>query len=576
MKIFKLFTALIATLSIYSQDLDQRYLDSLPENVKDEVITKIDARDEVEKPIYRRASSSIDKAEEDEERVKIFGYEFFDTIQTTFMPINEPNLSGTYILDFGDVIQIQMIGQKDSISSHAIERSGSINIQDIGSIQIAGMSLDEASNYIKEKVKNIYIGTEAFVTLEEVRDITILISGDAFNPGVYTLNGNSNILHAIAMAGGINNYGSYRKIKHIRNNDVINTIDIYDLLIEGSSNFGTNLRSGDVILVSPSENYVEVMGAVKRPGIYELTDNEYLFEAIKYANGVSKSADLTNLYLQRFTDGKVNSLKINDIEELKTISVNDGDKVLIRKYELRDIEVTGAVLNPGKYYMRDDETIYDAIDKAGGYLPNAYIFGVIYENLAAKRISETAIQYLYDQFLENIVLSGQQSLGDYDPLVAIQAAEFMKNIVPNGRIVVDFQNPDSKDALLVQNGDKITVPEKSNQVYLFGEVSYEGATTYVDGKEIDFYINNKGGFTSYADKSRVFIIHPNGITENIEIKKNIFQSLTSSNNIYPGSIIYVPQKIDNPSLRRLNAQAYASILGNIALSLASLNSISTQ
>ena len=40
-----------------------------------------------------------------------FGKKFFDTIQSTFMPINEPNFDGSYILDFGDVLEIQFIGQ---------------------------------------------------------------------------------------------------------------------------------------------------------------------------------------------------------------------------------------------------------------------------------------------------------------------------------------------------------------------------------------------------------------------------------------------------------------------------------
>ena len=73
-------------------------------------------------------------------------------------------------------------------------------------------------HYNKIKVKSSYIGTEAFVSLSNIRDINILVSGNAYNPGIYTLSGNSNMLHAIGVAGGINEYGSYRKINLIRNN----------------------------------------------------------------------------------------------------------------------------------------------------------------------------------------------------------------------------------------------------------------------------------------------------------------------------------------------------------------------
>ena len=130
------------------------------------------------------------------------------------MPINEPNLDGSYILDFGDVLEIQLIGQNDSIEEYELKRDGTINIPDIGKVSLAGLSLNDASSLIKAKVDKAYIGTQAFITLKNIRDITVLISGNAFNPGIYTLNGNSNMLHAISMAGGVSDIGSYRMKKY--------------------------------------------------------------------------------------------------------------------------------------------------------------------------------------------------------------------------------------------------------------------------------------------------------------------------------------------------------------------------
>ena len=75
-------------------------------------------------------------------------------MQTSFMPINEPNLDPSYILDFGDVLEIQLIGQKDVIDSYAIKRDGSINLPDIGKLNLSGLTLNEASQLIKAKVNN--------------------------------------------------------------------------------------------------------------------------------------------------------------------------------------------------------------------------------------------------------------------------------------------------------------------------------------------------------------------------------------------------------------------------------------
>ena len=77
-----------------------------------------------------------EKLAEDEDNLKnrddliIFGSNFFRTYQSTFMPINEPHLSSEYILDFGDILEIQLIGQQDYIETF-YQRDGSINMPDI-------------------------------------------------------------------------------------------------------------------------------------------------------------------------------------------------------------------------------------------------------------------------------------------------------------------------------------------------------------------------------------------------------------------------------------------------------------
>ena len=69
---------------------------------------------------------------------------------------------------------------------------------------------------ISAKVKQALIGVEVYVSLTDIRDVNILVAGNAYNPGVYTLSGGSNMLHAIHVAGGISKFGSYRNIKLIR------------------------------------------------------------------------------------------------------------------------------------------------------------------------------------------------------------------------------------------------------------------------------------------------------------------------------------------------------------------------
>ena len=85
-----------------------------------------------------------------------------------------------------------------------------------------------------------------------------------------------------------------------------------------------------------------------------------------------------------------------------------------------------------------------------------------------------------------------------------------------------------------------------------------------------YFINQKGGFLENADKSQIYILHPNGETVLVG-KKNIFAQNAKKYEIHPGSIIFVPRKLNERFIFTQNAQAYAAILGNLGVSLASIS-----
>ena len=491
------------------------------------------------------------------------------------MPTNEPNPDSSYRLDAGDTLKIQMIGQQDIIDTFLVSGDGSINIPDVGKIVVAGLTLNDAISIIKNKVTNIFIGTEAFVTLDGIRDVDILVSGNALNPGVYTLTGNSNILHALTMAGGISEFGSFRNINLIRNSKVVETLDIYDLLIEGKFIPKKRLRSGDIIFVEERKNLVEVSGAVKRPAIYELNDNQSLSQALNYSYGPKITADMRNVYLERILDGVLRIIPIVNIAQFENIQPNDGDKIYVREYPFRIASINGAVLKPGSYKMAEGETLQDLINKAGGFTSNAYPFGAIYENPEALKINNEAKDILYDQFLDNIISMSQQNIGENINLTPIMTlASDIKNSPPNGRIVVDITNENYGNDLNIMDGDSVLIPESTNNVYVYGEVSKEGAVTFESNQNLEHYIDKTGGYKQFANFESIYILHPNGETLRFSQKRNIFEREPKNNiRIYPGSVIFVPRKIDDSATRRLATQAYVSILGNIGVALASLSAI---
>ncbi len=604
MKKLIIFSLLLPVLFTQAQQLDESFLESLPDDVREDLVTRADSKSKSSEENYRSSQSSkLDKAEElinlkarieadlielekrleggdtlnISSELELFGKDFFSTFQTSFMPINEPNPDSSYTLDVGDIINIQLNGQKDFIEDFPITGDGSINIPDIGKIVLVGLTLGEASQLVKARVNSAYIGTEAFVSLTGIRNVNILVTGNAKNPGIYTLSGNSNTLHALSIAGGINDYGSYREINLVRDNKVIEVLDVYDLLINGNYNLNERLRSGDVIFIESRKNIVTIDGAVKRPAKYELTNEQDLGAIINYANGFKQTADIQNIYLERILDGSLKSIPIVNSSQFDSIKSIDGDLIYIREYPYRQATISGAVLKPGSYTMAAGESLDDLINKAGGFTENAYPFGAVFENIAAKAINQMAQKVLYQEFLDNIISLSQQNMnvsGGFDLAPIVALTKEVNDLEPNGRLVVDILNKDSRGNIGIQEGDNIIVPEKSSTVYVFGEVSSEGSVMYAPNKDVNFFVNKSGGYKKYADNESIYILHPNGETDRYSRKRNIFESRPRSDiTIYPGSIIFVPRELDNRAARGIAAQAYVSILSSLGLSLASLASI---
>tara|TARA_B100000579_G_scaffold437771_1_gene468900 strand:- start:2689 stop:4416 length:1728 start_codon:yes stop_codon:yes gene_type:complete len=565
---FILFFLAISWNNLHSQEFDPNFLASLPEDVRQDLINQSQERQESFSEQFKRPSSFIQKPQNASQR---FGMNIFSMMQTTLMPINEPNFDANYVLDFGDVIELQLIGQLTSNISLPIKRDGSVNIPEIGKVIIAGMSLEEATKLIKSKIDAAYIGVESFVTLTEIRNIQIIVSGNVFNPGLYTLNGNSNMFHALSVSGGPSEDGSFRNINLIRGDKIIETLDLYDIFIFGKSSFGKKLKSGDVIFVNPSLGINGIFGGIKRSGYYEIKEDESLEDLIYFANGFSPDSDKNVIFKEEIIDGKVSNTKI-EYKNLRYEQLSDGENIFVRQYPIKKVTISGAVKNPGTYGINDGDGILELVSRAGGYSNNAYEFGGILENSAALSANLFARDQLYRSLLSSIIDNTQMQPSAMESLGIILSE--IKNAEVTGRVVTEFsidkleQNP-SKNTIL-HDGDTLFIPEKITHLYIFGQVSNQGSSNYVEGKDVDFYINQQGGLLESADLNNIFVIHPNGTSQAIKKPRNVFAGKSSKIALYPGSIIFIPKEYDNVFLSQ-SVQAYSSILGNIGVTLASLS-----
>ena len=566
-KIISLF--LFVPFFSFAQEFDSNFLNSLPGDVRRDLLNQVEEDNSLNEEQYRRPSTFIEKPEISSDR---FGIRIFSMMQTTLMPINEPNFDTDYVLDFGDTLQLQLIGTKSSIVNLLVGRDGSISVPDIGKIVVSGLSLEDASNLIKERIESLYIGVSAFVTLSKVRDIQIIVAGNVFNPGPYTLNGNSNIFHGLAVAGGPSELGSFRKISLIRKDKLIETIDLYDIFIYGKSSFGARLRSGDTIFVNSAIQLNGIYGGVKREATYELKENDTIKDLIFFANGFKPEADIENVFKEEFNNGVIKNKKV-EVNDFPNEKLKDGNNIFVRQYPIREVSISGAVKNPGKYKLNEGDKISDVIERSGGYLANSYEFGGILLNQEALNANEYAKNELYKNFLSSLIRNSQATQSSSSTESVGILLQELKESKASGRIVAEFNleslrlNP-SKD-IVIQDGDQIIIPEIVNHIYIFGEVANQGTTQYIENETFQSYISRRGGTLEDADLNNIFILHPNGISEKVQ-RKNVFRDGNSKVEIYPGSIIFVPRKPQNIFVTQ-SLQAYATILGNIGVSLASLS-----
>lgn len=579
---------------VFSQDLsyDKDFLESLPDDVRDDVENELEIASKDNKTkISKRPSSRLSKLDTVKKWERFlseeyainngterYGLSIFRTMQTSFMPINEPNFDSNYIVDFGDSFNIKVTGTKNTEYSADVQRDGSVFIENVGNVFISGLDISQAIATIKNKFNSAIIGEDIFINLSEVRDIQVLITGDSFAPGIYTLNGNTNILHALSMSGGIKEAGSLRSLDIKRNGKKIKEYDVYNAILKGEIDFNQKLQSGDSIIINSVQNLVRVSGGIKRPGLYELKKDETLFDLISFANGYSSSKSDGKLEYTYSLGADVITKKVS-AEDLKSITPIDGASLYIPFHKKNYVEISGEVKNPGIYPISDSDSISTIIKRAGGYKKNSYPLAGILYNEAAKEIEKNSAKKSYDYFIKsltNMTLSPSDtnSSGSIIEIASLLSeyldSEFLGRIQANFDLL-DIQNNPNKDTLL-SDGDRIVIPKLTDQVYVFGEVSQEGAKRYDDSLDYkDYILGKSGGFTKFADKSGIYIIGPDGSSEQLD--QNNFISLSIMRDdltIYPGSIIYVaPKTITNLQ----NVSMIAPIVSSLVLTVASLQTI---
>ena len=239
-----------------------------------------------------------------------FGYELFSGIPTTFAPVTDIPVPSEYVVGPGDRLEVQLIGNTRARHSLVVNRDGRIMFPELGPITVAGLRFEEARERIETRVSEQMIGTQATVSIGDLRSIRVYVLGEAEQPGSFTVSSLATITNAIFVSGGVKPIGSLRNIQLKRNGQVVKRLDLYDLLLNGDTSDNVRLQPGDVIFIPPVGSTVGVTGEIRRPAIYELKGESSVADLLHLGGGLTPEADPRLATLQRIDDQRVLVLRV--------------------------------------------------------------------------------------------------------------------------------------------------------------------------------------------------------------------------------------------------------------------------
>ena len=408
---------------------------------------------------------------------QVFGRNIFNTRNLTFEPSVNLATPSNYRLGPGDEVIIDIWGASQNTIRQQISPEGTINISKIGLVNLSGMTVSAANDYLKAALNKIYNGlnnttdptSDIRLTLGNIRTIQINVMGEVVQPGTYALSSFSTVFHALYRAGGVSDIGSLRNVQLVRNGKNIATIDVYEFIMKGNTQDDIRLQEGDVVIVPAYDVLVKISGKVKRPMRFEMKKGESLSTLITYAGGFDADAYTRSLRVvrQNGEEYEVNTVKDMDYSIYK---MRNGDVVtaeaILNRFTNK-LEIRGAVYRPGIYQLSGKlNTIRELVNEAQGLTGDA--------------------------FLNRAVLYRQRE-------------DLTSEVVPvDIRSIMDGTSPN----LALMKNDILYIPsihdlEDRGNVTVHGEVAHPDSYPYADNMTLEDLIIQAGGLREAASTVRI-------------------------------------------------------------------------
>ncbi len=477
-----------------------------------------------------------------------------------FLRAREDGLNPDYVVMPGDHVAVYTWGAVQLNEVLVVDAQGNIFLPEIGPVKVAGVPNKTLTEVVREGLRRVYAKYfDVYTNLITAKPVAVFVTGGVNRPGRYAGVPSDSILFFLDQAGGIDDdLGSYRKISILRGGKSVAEVDLYDFILSGKLDT-PQFEDGDTILVQRRGPVVELRGDVASPALVEFEKQPILgSEALAIIPGAARATEVSVLGLR-------NGLPIShtlSLQAFTSFQLRHGDTVIIRNDGRPDtvvVKLEGEYRGPSQLAVRRGSRLVDVLN----YIP---VDPVLADTSAIhlKRPSVAASQKdsIDDSLFRlerSALLALSNSQGEAD--IRVKEAELTQRFVerarliqPLGRVVTAFNG--SQQNLILEEGDVIVIPSKSNVVTVGGEVFMAQASMFVPGLTAEDYIEQAGGYTDRSDDDRVIIHHR-------DASVTIGDPDTP---VRPGDEVLVPPRIDTKVTQ--NILDVTQIIYQIAVSAA--------
>lgn len=340
-----------------------------------------------------------------DDNLRQFGYELFQAGEAP-TGVRSGAIGNDYVLGIGDEVQISFRGAQTSNETVFVDRDGRIITAGLPPVQAAGRTLGQVRSELQAQTKRTMLATDIFVSVGEVRSVSIFIGGEVARPGQYSLSSVTDIATALSQAGGVRRSGSLRQVRLVRAGGGTINVDLYGMFGIGSLP-NVKLRDGDRIIVPVIGPTIAVVGAVARPGIYELRGKETISSVVAFSGGAVRQRGAQVVLSRIDADGTESFHRAADPgapalggDAIQVVGSSAGGAI-------GRVRLSGHVDNKGARPLMSAGTVADLVGSSENLRPDTYMLaavlrrrdpysgGQIYEvvNLASelRRHSSTAL-----------------------------------------------------------------------------------------------------------------------------------------------------------------------------------------